>query len=198
MNLININETIEVVRDSPTDEELKAAISRTHELGGIAIVNHIWWSNETQQDTLTARLPNHPSYDDLLEWGVDGFEVVNSYVFDLPTYYFVSNNSQRLIGVAGSDLHFPSPAFGYTVVKAQNYSKEGIFHEMKVTKRVSFLFDPTGSPYVNPLGLDGAPNNIPLTKKFSKIGPLMGISNYFTDFYTHITGMNMGFNQTFL
>ena len=37
------------------------------------------------------RLPNHPSREDLLSWGVDGFEVVNGETFDLGTLQWASS-----------------------------------------------------------------------------------------------------------
>jgi len=45
MNLIGINETIAPSTAFPTDEELQRAINRTHELGGIAVLNHWAWSH---------------------------------------------------------------------------------------------------------------------------------------------------------
>lgn len=48
MNLIGINETIDIaITKWPTDDQLRATIQRTHELGGLAIINHIPWSNTT-------------------------------------------------------------------------------------------------------------------------------------------------------
>ncbi|KAG0095974.1 hypothetical protein BGZ93_005156 [Podila epicladia] len=48
MNLIGINETIDIaITKWPTDDQLRATIKRTHDLGGLAIVNHIPWSNTT-------------------------------------------------------------------------------------------------------------------------------------------------------
>jgi hypothetical protein len=47
MNLIGINETIRPSAAWPTDEELRQAINRTHELGGIAVLNHWAWSHVT-------------------------------------------------------------------------------------------------------------------------------------------------------
>ena len=47
MNLIGINETIAPSTAFPTDEELQQAINRTHELGGIAVLNHWAWSHFT-------------------------------------------------------------------------------------------------------------------------------------------------------
>lgn len=47
MNLIGINETIAPSNAWPTDDELIQAITRTHELGGIAVLNHWAWSHFT-------------------------------------------------------------------------------------------------------------------------------------------------------
>lgn len=48
MNLIGINETIDTaITKWPTDDQLRATIKRTHDLGGLAIINHIPWSNTT-------------------------------------------------------------------------------------------------------------------------------------------------------
>ena len=47
MNLIGINETIAPSKAWPTDEELRRAIDRTHELGGMAVLNHWAWSHVT-------------------------------------------------------------------------------------------------------------------------------------------------------
>jgi len=47
MNLIGINETIAPSKAFPSDDELKAAINRTHELGGIVVLNHWAWSHVT-------------------------------------------------------------------------------------------------------------------------------------------------------
>ena len=47
MNLVGINETIAPSNAWPTDEELQGAINRTHELGGIAVLNHWAWSHVT-------------------------------------------------------------------------------------------------------------------------------------------------------
>ena len=47
MNLVGINETIAPSKAWPTDEELQKAINRTHELGGLALLNHWAWSHVT-------------------------------------------------------------------------------------------------------------------------------------------------------
>lgn len=47
MNFIDINETVPVGPPIPSDEDLQRAIQRVHDLGGLVIVNHIYWSNTT-------------------------------------------------------------------------------------------------------------------------------------------------------
>jgi len=59
MNLVGINETIAPSNAWPTDEELKQAIDRTHELGGIALLNHWAWSHFTGQTS--APQATHPN-----------------------------------------------------------------------------------------------------------------------------------------
>jgi len=57
MNLIGINETIRPSGAWPTDEELQKAIKRTHELGGIAVLNHWAWSHVTGLTLCVPYLP---------------------------------------------------------------------------------------------------------------------------------------------
>ncbi|OMH84581.1 hypothetical protein AX774_g1889 [Zancudomyces culisetae] len=147
MNLLNIEENIKVVKDFPTDEDLKNVIDKTHALGGLVIVNHIWWSNATNQSHRTV-LTDHPSREKLLELGVDGFEVINSNVFDLPTYQFVLENKDKLVGVSGSDIHSPDvPSYAWTILNAAGFNRSAIMDQLKA-KKTSYLFDPTGSPYL--------------------------------------------------
>jgi hypothetical protein len=47
MNLVGINETIKPSTAFPLDDELQEVIKRTHELGGIAVLNHWAWSHVT-------------------------------------------------------------------------------------------------------------------------------------------------------
>jgi hypothetical protein len=56
MNLVGINETIAPSNAWPTDEDLQRAINRTHELGGIAVLNHWAWSH------VTGFFPSYNSY----------------------------------------------------------------------------------------------------------------------------------------
>ncbi|PWA02246.1 hypothetical protein BB558_001621 [Smittium angustum] len=191
MNFLNINETVPVVSPKPTDNDLKVAINRAHELGGLVIVNHIWWSLTMQEGYNVPKLVDHPTKEQLLEWGVDGFEVVNQNVFDLPTYQFVKNHTSQLVAVAGSDTHYPNNDFSYTIMKTVNFTKEAIMERLKPSattqENVSFLLEPAGMRNVA---------SAPFTSAYYKYTPLMALSSYFENFYTRMTG-TYSFKGTF-
>ncbi|KAJ1961659.1 hypothetical protein GGI12_003128 [Dipsacomyces acuminosporus] len=191
MNLININATVTAGNKAfPTDSEIRQVISRTHELGGLAIVNHIPWSNHTLERLGTPRLPNHPSLQSLVDWGVDGFEVVNQATFDMPTYQYMlaqsaarrlaadSPAAARLILMSGSDVHAPGPAFAWTVLKAPTFTKEAIVKEIK-NARTSLLFDPTGNK------AEDAPS---YSSRYLALAPLSELAEYFATFYDRYQG----------
>lgn len=108
MNLLGINETIRPTEAWPSDSELREVIEKTHELGGIVVVNHLPWSCSTEGGRHVARLQDHPSPQDLVEWGVDAFESVAEGVLDLPTLRFVEANGMPYI--TATDLHTPDVA----------------------------------------------------------------------------------------
>ncbi|KAJ1937164.1 hypothetical protein EC988_007973, partial [Linderina pennispora] len=183
MNFINVNVTVtEGNKAQPTDEDIRTAIARAHELGGLVIVNHIPWSNTTIGTFKTPRLPNHPSIESLIDWGVDGFEVVNQATFDLPTFQHLQslNNSgqPKMIMMTGSDIHSPEPAYAWTILNARQFTKESIMREIQAG-RTSFLFDPTGST--------GRADHV-YSSKYLALAPLSELADYFGSFYDRYTG----------
>ncbi|GAN02430.1 conserved hypothetical protein [Mucor ambiguus] len=185
MNFLDINETVAATAPVPSDEELQRVISRVHELGGLVIVNHIPWSNTTQGGRQQARLPNHPSIEQLISWGVDGFEVVNQETFDMASYQAASQ--RNLIQMVGMDIHHPSVgAQVWLTVNAANMSRAGIMEEIR-NRRTSFLFDPAGTrPRVY---VDSPASYLTLT-------PLTYLGDYFGMFYYDDKGM-YSFQGTF-
>ncbi|KAI9304848.1 Polymerase/histidinol phosphatase-like protein, partial [Cunninghamella echinulata] len=185
MNLVGINETIKVGPPVPTDDQLREVIKRTHELGGIVIVNHIPWSNTTQVNYDLPRLPNHPSVADLIAWGVDGFEIINQDTFDYPTMQIAQRHN--LIQMIGTDVHHPSvPANAWLTVNSPSMNKTDIMNEI-IARRTSFLYDPTGTPYLS----------YPTTPSlYNFLTPLTWLGDYFGMFYTVDKGM-YSFQGTF-
>ncbi|KAF9978451.1 hypothetical protein BGZ73_002347 [Actinomortierella ambigua] len=180
MNLIGVNETIDISMTKwPTDEQIKATIQRTHELGGIAVVNHIPWSNATEYGYQVPRLPRHPSREQLLEWGIDGFEVANAATLDMASWKFVQDNN--LLVMTGNDIHYPdTSAYTWTILNTNgNRTKENIMAQLRA-RRTSFLFDPTGTrnlayPGENPAFFRNAPPTL--------------LGQYFQMYWVSKTGM---------
>ncbi|KAJ2461477.1 hypothetical protein GGI02_005657 [Coemansia sp. RSA 2322] len=169
MNLIGINESIPVSPPFPSDDELRSVIDKVHSMGGMVIVNHIPWSNATLLPWDEARLPDHPSREQLLDWGVDGFEVVNQGTFDLRSYQFVQDHSDKLVALTGSDMHYPGPSYAWTTVNAQNMSAESILDEIR-NRRTSFLLDASGTrPVQDP----------PYNPDYYKYAPWGMVGDYF-------------------
>ncbi|KAJ2881160.1 hypothetical protein FB639_002678 [Coemansia asiatica] len=186
MNLIGINESVEVTPPSPSDEQLKAVIDKVHAMGGLVIVNHIPWSNTTLLPWGVARLPNNPSREQLLDWGVDGFEVVNQNTFDLRSYQFVQENADRLVGLTGSDMHYPGSSYAWTTINARSMSADDILDEIR-NRRTSFLLDPSGTrPVQDP----------PYSKGYLRYAPWGLIGDYFYGYVDRSRGQ-YSFQESF-
>ncbi|KAJ2724676.1 hypothetical protein GGI07_001828 [Coemansia sp. Benny D115] len=186
MNLIGINESIPVHPPSPSDAELQAVIERVHRMGGLVIVNHIPWSNTTLLPWDVPRLPNQPSREQLLSWGVDGFEVVNQNTFDLRSYQFVQDNSDRLVGLTGSDMHYPGSSYAWTTINATSLSADDIMEEIR-SRRTSFLLDASGTrPIQDP----------PYNKAYFRYAPWGLIGDYFYGYADRSRGQ-YSFQATF-
>ncbi|CAO3674285.1 unnamed protein product [Umbelopsis vinacea] len=185
MNFIGINQSVTVGPPVPSNQDLQAVIKEVHDLGGIVIVNHIPWSNTTEDGYELPRLPNHPSIEDLTAWGVDGFEIINQGTFDYPTMQFCQDHN--LIQMTGSDVHYPDvPANAWTLVQTTNYTKQAILQEIRA-RRTSFLFDPTGT---NPRAYPSE------NSAYWQLAPLTTLGSYFNSFYSDSKGM-YSFQGTF-
>jgi len=139
MNLIGVNESLPKIYN-PTDDQIKQVINRTHEIGGIVVVNHIPLSNQICK--------NQPNISTLYDWGVDYVEVVNQKTFDSNSYDFSKETGMGLI--TGTDMHRPNiTVYSWTVLNIQDYTEESIFNALK-NRKTSFLYslnpDPNGDP----------------------------------------------------
>ncbi|KAJ2354530.1 hypothetical protein GGF43_003210 [Coemansia sp. RSA 2618] len=182
MNLIDINTTVTDGGSGgafPSDGDIQRVIARTHELGGLAIVNHIPWSTRILERLGRARLPEHPSVQALVDWGIDGFEVINQATFDMPTLQFMrAHNSSKLLFMTGSDVHTPGKAYAWTVLKAPVLTREAIMREIRAG-RTSYLFDPAGN----------RAGNLPAySSRYLALAPLAGVADYISTFYDRYSG----------
>ncbi|KAG0334552.1 hypothetical protein BG000_008236 [Podila horticola] len=181
MNLIGINETIDIaITKWPTDDQLRATIKRTHDLGGLAIINHIPWSNTTEYGYQLPRMQHHPSREALVEMGIDGIEIVNGGTLDTISLKFIQDHN--LLLMAGTDVHYPDTgAFGWTILSTgtTNRSQDNIMAQLRA-RRTSFLFDPTGTqPVAYP----------PESVEYYKTAPPTLLGQYFQMFWSDQTGM---------
>lgn len=155
MNLVNITNTTTLQPVTwPTDKELQRVIKETHRQGGYVVVNHLPWSLDIEYNYQQPTLPRHPSIEDLLNWGVDGFESVHDNVIDLRMLR-LSERTKRVI-IASNDIHVASqPAFVWTTLSRsrlesashspQNITKDDILRELFIEKRSTFLYSATGA-----------------------------------------------------
>ncbi|KAF9950845.1 hypothetical protein BGZ72_007562 [Mortierella alpina] len=176
MNLIGINETIDIaITKWPTDEQLKATIARTHELGGLAIINHIPWKYGYE----LPRMQNHPSREALVEMGIDGFEVANGDTLDTISLKFLQDHN--LLLMTGTDVHYPdATAYSWLILNTNNNrTAENIMAQLRA-RRTSFLFDPVGTQKI------AYP---PESAKYFKTAPPTLLGQYFQMFWTDQTGM---------
>lgn len=161
----------------PSDEELQSIIKLTHSQGGLAIVNHLPWSLNTERGYNIPTLPQHPTREQLLEWGVDGFEILHGQVLDLPTLLFARKHNMPLI--SSTDLHSPEEVpHGWTLMRDTPLTLSAILEKLR-KGQTSFVFHPTGVgkrvlwPEANP--------------EWDKWAPLVGMD--FGYFYEDLRGM---------
>jgi hypothetical protein len=113
LNFIGIKDfPVKAPNLSHDDEDVKTAITQAKELGAVVQVDHISWTED--QTNLRNGNYTHPSRDQLLEWGVDGFEIYNEMRWADPnTIYWLdnlkaSNQLPRPIYLStGTDIHSP-------------------------------------------------------------------------------------------
>ena len=152
---------------TPTDLEIQNFIQATHDLGGVVTVNHIPWS----QDYTT----NHPTRQQLFDWGIDFIEIVNGNTYDNDSYYFCLDNGLGMI--TGTDMHEPEAVYCWTTLNVTEFTEEAIFAEIKA-RRTSFIFNGIPSPY---------PFEHQINPSYIAFYPLIQIGVFFESMYA--TGM---------
>jgi hypothetical protein len=92
------------------------------------------------------RIPGHPSRDELLSWGIDGFESANGIEIDLATLYY--SKSHDLPIYAAGDIHGPTqePHTWNTLLvdEKDRFNQTVILNRFKEPGATSFLFNGEG------------------------------------------------------
>jgi predicted metal-dependent phosphoesterase TrpH len=158
----------------PTNEEIRQAIKQVHSKGGVVVVNHYPWSTGGPNP----KMPDHPTREQMLEWGVDLIEVAN-WDDEISRYDPVSLEFAKThpnIGpCVGTDLHFPERAriCGWTVLKTPKFSYNSVMEGLR-NHRTDVVLLPNSLPY----SIYHPPNFL-----FQLLRPFIMIGNMFQTLY---------------
>eukprot|EP00026_Physarum_polycephalum_P007152 Phypoly_transcript_07208.p1 GENE.Phypoly_transcript_07208~~Phypoly_transcript_07208.p1 ORF type:complete len:396 (+),score=59.16 Phypoly_transcript_07208:348-1535(+) len=171
MGLLGISKAVDVPK-LPTDQEIQDVINNVHAQGGLTVVNHPPWSYWAGLD--------QPSLDDLIEWGVDFFDVTTYERLDLQLIYYAESKNMPV--VAGTDSHELGAAHAWTLlnVNPNNITEESIMDALR-SKKTSFIFDEVG--YQPPVVSQAKPN-----PWYTVAYPWIIVGNFFHSYYDKVTG----------
>jgi hypothetical protein len=151
LNFLGIPSWTDKINYKPSDEQIVNAINKAHDLGGIVVCNHIPWS------VYEFHMKTHPTRENLLEWGIDYFEIVNDdcmseNVYDQESYNFCTHFNDRIGMITGTDMHKPDGlasggVHGWTLMNLKEFSEEILMEELK-NKRTKILY--SNIPYLDP------------------------------------------------
>ena len=157
----------------PTDQEIEDAITITHNLGGLVSVNHYSYNERLSKDS--------PTRVQLLNWGVDFFEIVNEDRYYEENHQFCIDNSLGIL--ASTDMHEPEQVYAWTTLNTSEFSEQAIFDELKA-RRTGYIYDTFGSPY---------DVEHQLNKAYIFLYPLIQIGEAFKGAYTSdVSGAQLG------
>jgi hypothetical protein len=92
------------------------------------------------------RIPGHPTREQLVAWGIDGFESVNGGSIDLATLYFSKEHNLPIY--AAGDIHGPThEPHGWTTLLVDDedrFNQAAILKRFKEPGATSFLFNGEG------------------------------------------------------
>jgi hypothetical protein len=150
-NLIGISTWTTAIPSNPTDQDIKDMITAVHDQGGVVTVNHFPWSINQTGTT------NHPTRQNVLDWGADFIEIVNDdsspqYVYDHESDIFCDTNP---IGeITGTDMHEPDDlqgfgVSGWTLMNVSSLTEAGIMTELR--NQNTTIFSTNGTKFPDPI-----------------------------------------------
>jgi hypothetical protein len=151
LNFLGVSKWDTRISYKPGNETIINAINKVHDQEGIVICNHIPWS------LYEARYKNHPSREQLLEWGVDYLEIVNDdslpeNVFDQESYDFCLDHKGKIGMITGTDMHKPDGLIsggvhGWTCLNLKKLTEESLMDELR-KKNTNIIYSET--PFLDP------------------------------------------------
>ncbi|MEX2684368.1 MAG: CehA/McbA family metallohydrolase [Candidatus Sigynarchaeota archaeon] len=97
--------------ENPTDDECEDAIKKAKALGAVVLVDHVTWTMD--QPKLRSGELVHPTREQLLDWGVDGFEINNEMYWHDPLTLLKLEEwhhewkGRKIFAGTGTDIHNP-------------------------------------------------------------------------------------------
>ena len=88
-------------------------------------------------------MPDHPTRAQLLAWGVDYIEIVNTHTYDEDSVAWC-NDTGGFGQITGTDMHDPKDVSGWTLLKADNLTAGAIMKEL-VERDTTIIYDNHGS-----------------------------------------------------
>ena len=115
--------------ENPSDEEIQHAIQIAHDQSALVTVNHPTSQREKAAD--------FPTFDQLLEWGVDYIEVQGQNIYEEDAVKFCQRSGLGMI--TGTDIHFPIPVNGWTALNVKEFTRDAILKNFMPETRKSFM-----------------------------------------------------------
>ncbi len=137
LNIIGISEWNLRIPWTPTDTQIQEAIDEAHAQGAVVVVDHIPWS--------LPRMPDHPSRQQLLDWGVDYIEMVNEDDYDVDSEPWLNSTGTGGFGaITGTDMHGPMEVNGWTLMNTTEFTAEAVMEELRA-RNTTIVYNTTGS-----------------------------------------------------
>ena len=120
----------------PTDKQIKEAIDKVHEMGGVVAACHYPWSTWPMVNRGISRMHDHPTREQIYSWGVDLIECGcwddGNSLFDRFSIEFANSHS-NISPCCSTDMHEPyrHPLCGWTVLSVENFTEKAIIQELK-------------------------------------------------------------------
>lgn len=128
---------IDSIPSEPTDDEIRDAIRKVHDMGGVAVVCHYPWSTWGYYP----RTHDHPSREQVYDWGADYIEVScwddDRLPIDYASYTFVTSPTRPNIApCVGTDVHEPYRAqiCGWTLLRAKELTIDAVMEELRALR----------------------------------------------------------------
>ncbi len=138
LNFVGLSDWDLPIPNNPTDEQIREAIAEAHRQGAVVVLNHIPWSIHQ------AKMKNHPTRQQALEWGIDFIEIVNDdsqppYAYDQESDEFCDVHFGRMGKITGTDMHLPDGlanggVSAWTLIDAPVFTEEAIMDELRARR----------------------------------------------------------------